>query len=76
MESVPVDAVEWIYLGCNASNELKSAAIRAHKETGVKIMFLKVHDQEYKLVPYTQFGGSLSEAYDLSKQLIFDRGTV
>lgn len=76
VESVPVNSIEWIYLGCNASDALKSAAIKAHKEKGVKVMFLKVHDQEYKLVPYTQLGGDLSEAYSLSEQLIFDRTKI
>lgn len=73
VEAVPIDSIEWVYIGCNASEKLKEMAIKAHKEKGVNIMFLKAHDQEYKLVPYVQLGGNLSDTYNLHEKLLFNR---
>lgn len=73
VSDVPLDSIKCIYLGCNSNDELKSLAINFNQSSGVNVVFLKVHDEEYKLIPYTNLGGTWSEIYSTSKQLLFDR---
>jgi hypothetical protein len=73
VSDVPVESIKCIYLGCNSSQEMKAAAIELHNKSGVNVIFLKVHDEEYKLVPYTNLGGRWSEIYSTSEKLLFDR---
>ncbi|CAA0113263.1 DUF2971 domain-containing protein [Zhongshania aliphaticivorans] len=73
VSEIPLDSIKCIYLGCNSSDSLKSAAIKLHQSSGTNVVFLKVHDEEYKLVPYTNLGGTLSDVYETSEQLLLDR---
>lgn len=73
VSEVPPDSIKCIYLGCNSSQNLKSAAIKLHQSSGTNVVFLKVHDEEYKLIPYTNLGGTWSDIYKTSEQLLFDR---
>lgn len=73
VSEIPLDSIKCIYLGCNSSVSIKSAAIKLHQSSGTNIAFLKVHDEEYKLIPYTNLGGTWSDIYKISEQLLFDR---
>ncbi len=73
VSEIPLDSIKSIYLGCNSSNSIKSAAIKLHQSFGVNVVFLKVHNEEYKLIPYTNLGGTWSDIYRTSEQLLFDR---
>ena len=74
--SVPIQEIECVYVGCNASADLKEMAYRAHQEKGLKVMFLRVHQEEYKLIPYTQCGYSWADTYSLHEQLLFEREKI
>lgn len=73
VSEVPLDSVKCIYLGCNSSDSIKSAAIKLHQSSGTNIVFLTVHDEEYKLIPYSNLGGTLQDIYKTSEQLLFNR---
>ncbi len=73
VSAVPIDSIECIYIGCNASDKIKSLSHKLHISTNVKVMYLKVHDEEYKLIPFTSFGGTMSEIYELQENLLFNR---
>lgn len=73
VSDIPLESVKCIYLGCNSSDEMKSSAIKLHLDLGVNVVFLRVHDEEYKLVPYTNLGGTWSEVFNISEQLLFNR---
>ncbi len=73
VSDVPVESIKCIYLGCNSSEEMKEAAIEMHNTLGINVIFLRVHDEEYKLVPYTNLGGTWADIYSISEQLLFDR---
>ena len=70
---VPLASIKCIYLGCNSSSAMKAAAIKLNKSSGINVVFLRVHDEEYKLIPYTNLGGTWAEMYSTSEQLLFDR---
>ncbi|ATP10102.1 hypothetical protein CF134_20090 [Aeromonas salmonicida] len=76
VSEIPLDSIKCIYLGCNSSDSIKSAAIQLHKSSGINVIFLKVHDEEYKLIPYTNLGGTWSDIYKTSEQLMFDREKI
>ncbi|MBE3673907.1 DUF2971 domain-containing protein [Pseudoalteromonas distincta] len=73
VSDVPLDSIKCIYLGCNSNDELKSLAFKFNKELGINIVFLRVHDEEYKLIPYVNFGCSYSEMFRINEQLLFSR---
>ncbi|WP_288368143.1 DUF2971 domain-containing protein [uncultured Alcanivorax sp.] len=73
VSEIPLDSIKCIYLGCNSSDSIKSAAIKIHRSSDTNVVFLKVHDEEYKLIPYTNLGGTWSDIYKTSEQLLFDR---
>lgn len=73
---IPEDSVNCIYLGCNASSEIKQKAIDFHHKTGIKVMFLRVHNEEFKLIPYTFLGGEYSEMMQLQEKLLFCREEI
>lgn len=70
---VPLASIKCIYLGYNSSSVMKEAAIKLNKSSGISVVFLKMHDEEYKLIPYTYLGGSWAEIYSTSEQLLFNR---
>jgi hypothetical protein len=76
IKSVPIESIRCIYIGCNASKEIKKLAFEIHKECGVHFMFLKVHKEEYKLIPYTSFGPSLSDVRMLTEEILFKRDKI
>lgn len=76
VSEVPLDDIKCIYLGCNSSENLKTSAINLHQSSGTNVVFLKVHDEEYKLIPYTNLGGTWSDIYRTSEQLLFDRDKI
>jgi hypothetical protein len=73
---IPIDSIKCIYLGCNSSQSLKSAAIKLHRTSGVKFMFLRVHNEEYKLISYTALGIPYSEVMKLNEHLLFYRDKI
>lgn len=73
---IPETAVSCIYLGCNASSETKQKAIAFHQKTGIKVIFLRVHGEEFKLIPYTFLGGEYSEMMQLQEKLLFCREEI
>lgn len=73
VSDVPLSSIKCLYLGCNSSAAMKKAAIELNKKLGVNVVFLKVHDEEYKLIPYTNLGGAWPEVYNTSEQLLFNR---
>ena len=76
VSKVPIEVIECVYVGCNASPKLKEAAIQFHKDTGIKVKFLSIHDEEYKLIPHAAFGDSYSESLEVNRKLIFERETI
>ncbi|MHB9703877.1 DUF2971 domain-containing protein [Alcaligenes aquatilis] len=76
VSEVPLDAIKCIYLGCNSCDDLKKLAIQLYQSSGTNVVFLKVHDEEYKLIPYTNLGGTLSDVYQTNEELLFDRDKI
>lgn len=73
VSDIPLGSIKCIYLGCNSSDELKSLAYKMEKSLGINIVFLRVHNEEYKLIPYTCLGGTYSEILGINKQILFNR---
>ena len=73
VSDVPLESIKCIYLGCNSSQKMKSAAFELYNSSGVNVVFLKAHDEEYKLIPSTNLGGTWSDIYTTNEQLLFDR---
>ncbi|WP_299983339.1 DUF2971 domain-containing protein [Desulfobacula sp.] len=73
---VPIDSIECIYIGCNASESLKTASLRLHQNVGIKVMYLRAHDEEYKLVPYASHGLNYPDVFGLSEQLLYERKKI
>ncbi len=73
VSDVPLGSIKCIYLGCNSNDELKSLAFKLNNTLGINIVFLRVHDEEYKLIPYVNFGGTYSEMFSISEKLLFNR---
>lgn len=72
-KSIPIEAIKCIYVGCNASEKIKRLTFELNKKHGVHFMFLRVHEEEFKLIPYTYFGPSYSEIFSLTEKLLYSR---
>lgn len=53
VRNVAPETIECIYIGANASSELKELSLEFHKSTGVDVMYLGVGERKYSLIPYT-----------------------
>lgn len=65
--------VKCIYIGCNKSKELNDLAFDFHNRTNIPVIFLRVHDIGYRLVPYTALGLEISEIIPNQEKLLFNR---
>ncbi|WP_429207143.1 DUF2971 domain-containing protein [Aeromonas veronii] len=52
VSAIDVSAIECVYIGVNASKELKTRASEFHKKTGVDVIYLTVSSEGFILIPY------------------------
>lgn len=50
---VESDLLECVYIGANASDDLKHLALAFHNKTGVDVIYLGVGSRQYSLIPYS-----------------------
>lgn len=76
VKNIPIESIRCIYIGCNASEEIKMLTFELNKKYGIHFMFLRVHEEEFKLIPYTYFGPSFSEIRSITEKLLLNRDKI
>jgi hypothetical protein len=75
VHSIPPEAVKCIYIGCNASDEIRNLAIMLNEKNKTKVIFLRPHDEEYRLIPYASFGLPFWDIMSINQRIYSNRKT-